>query len=406
MNILIVSQYFWPENFRVNDLALSLKQKGHSVTVLTGKPNYPDGNFFDGYWAFSNSEEDFHGIRVRRVPLVSRGSSKGLRLALNYFSFAFFASLLGPFYCREKYNAIFVFEPSPITVGLPAIVLKKLTGTPIFFWVLDLWPESLSATGAVSSAFILKAVGGLVRFIYSRCDRILVSSKGFVNRVSWAGGAREKIFYFPNWTEEIYARAPEQVWPSSMPMPEGFKIIFAGNVGAAQSFPTILDAAENLKDEPDIHWIIIGDGRMLDWVKTQIKLRGLAGCVHLLGRHPPEDVVGLLAAADALLVTLKKDPVFSLTVPGKMQSYMACGKPIIACLDGEGAALIDESSSGLACPAENAAALAKAALALRDMSEEERKRMGENAARYCEANFNRAMLMDKLENWLKDTTKK
>lgn len=407
LNILIVTQYFWPENFRINDLASDLKRKGHSVTVLTGIPNYPDGRFYEGYGIFKKREENFNGVRVVRVPLVSRGGSKGFRLALNYFSFAFCASLIGPFYCRDRYGAILVFEPSPITVCLPAIVLKKIKKSPVFFWILDLWPESLSATGAVSSAFVLKVVGRLVRFIYSQCDRILVSSKGFISQVSGMGFPSEDIRYFPNWTEEIYWQAPDKDKLNGLKaLPDGFKVVFAGNIGAAQSFGTILDAAQRLKGTPDIQWLIAGDGRMSGWVRDQIRLRNLENCVHMHGRHPPETIISLFSAADALLVTLKRDPAFALTVPGKIQSYLACGKPIIASLDGEGGRLIEEAGAGISCPAEDPAALVAAVLALRGMTPEVRAEMGERGRKFCESNFARFSLLNKLEGWLTEFPKK
>ena len=407
MNVLIVTQYFWPENFRINDLALDLKQKGHDVTVLTGIPNYPDGHFFEGYGIFRKRREDFNGISVIRVPLVSRGKSKSLRLALNYFSFAFFASLLGPLYCKGKYDAIFVFEISPVTVCLPAIVLKKVKKAPIFFWVLDLWPESLAATGAVSSDSVLKAVGWLVRYIYGQCDKILVASKGFIGQVSGMGFPLENIHYFPNWTEDIYWQTPDKTLLNTLPtLPDGFKIVFAGNIGAAQSFDTILDAAERLRGTPDIHWLIAGDGRLAEWVQDQIQHRKLENCVHMLGRHSPETIVSLFSAADALLVTLKRDPAFALTVPGKIQSYLACGKPVIASLDGEGGKLIEESGAGIACPAEDAEAIAAAVLTLRGMTPEARKKMGARGRKFCESNFTRSTLLDKLEVWLKEFAKK
>lgn len=179
MRILIVTQYFWPESFRINDIALGLRDKGHKVTVLTGQPNYPAGSFFPGYGFFKKIREDYNGVDVVRVPLLPRGSGGGVRLVLNYLSFAFFASILAPFRCRSGYDVIFVYEPSPITVGLPALLLKKLKHAPIMFWVQDLWPESLSATGAVRSAWVLKLVERLVRSIYRGCDVILVQSRAF-----------------------------------------------------------------------------------------------------------------------------------------------------------------------------------------------------------------------------------
>lgn len=386
---------------------LELKRRGHTVTILTGKPNYPDGDYFPGYGFFRTSREDYHGIPVIRVPLITRGKSKGLRLALNYLSFVFFASLFGPLYCRGRYDAIFVFEPSPITVCLPAIVLKKIFGAPIFFWVLDLWPESLSATGAVSSPFVLGLVRGLVRFIYSQCDRILVSSKGFIEFIAPFGVKAENIRYFPNWAEEIYWRRPEGEAPAAFKaVPPGFRLVFAGNIGAAQNFETLLGAAELLKGNTTIQWVILGDGRMADWVKEEIAKRGLAGTFHMLGRHTPEDVARVFFDADALLVSLRPDPVFALTVPGKVQSYLACGKPVVASLEGEGARLIKEAGAGLAAPAGDPAALAKAVLALKEMPQQERGQMGARGLAYCRENFLMETLVARLETWLTEVPKK
>lgn len=407
MRTLIVAQYFWPENFRINDLVLDLKGRGHQVEVLTGIPNYPEGSFFEGYGLFNRRKEDFNGIKVFRVPLVPRGKSKGVRLALNFFSFAFFASLLGPFYCRGRYDAIFVFEPSPITVCLPAIVLKWLGKGPVFFWVLDLWPETLSATGAVKSPAILGAVRSLVRFIYSNCDKILISSKGFASQVASLGFSPADTHYFPNWVEDVYWENPRDTLPAVVgSLPEGFKIVFAGNIGAAQCFEALLDAAEILKGDPSLQWLIIGDGRMAEWVKGEIKRRGLEASFHMLGRHTPETVVDISAKSDALLVSLRPDPVFALTVPGKIQSYLACGKPIIASLDGEGAELVKESGAGLACPAGDAKALADVVRTLAAMPREERAKMGAQGLKFCRDNFTRSRLVDSLEGWITEVAKK
>jgi glycosyltransferase involved in cell wall biosynthesis len=407
LNILVVTQYFWPENFRINDLVADFKSRGHQVDVLTGIPNYPEGNFFDGYGLFNRRQESFEGVKVFRVPIVSRGKSKGLRLALNFFSFAFSASLLGPFYCKGRYDAIFVFEPSPITVCLPAIVLKLLGRGPVFFWVLDLWPETLSATGAVKSRAILAAVRGLVRFIYSQCDKILVSSKGFASQVASLGFNSSDTHYFPNWVEDVYWEKPRDTLPAVIGrLPEGFKIVFAGNIGSAQCFEALLGAAEILKRDPSLQWLIIGDGRMADWVKGEVRRRGLGANFHMLGRHTPETVVDISAKSDALLVSLRPDPVFALTVPGKIQSYLACGKPIIASLDGEGAELVKESGAGIACPAGDANALAEAVRTLAAMPCAEREKMGAQGLKFCRENFTRARLVDSLEGWIMEVAKK
>lgn len=401
MKILVVTQYFWPEDFRINDLVLGLKERGHEVEVLTGKPNYPAGRFFAGYGYFSKAREEYGGMAVMRVPLVPRGKGGAARLLLNYLSFAFFASLLAPFSCRSTYDVIFVFEPSPITVCLPALLLGKLRKIPVALWVQDLWPESLSATGAVKARWILDGVEALVRFIYKGCDLVLLQSRAFLPSVERLGVNRTKAQYFPNSAEAFYAPvglaadAPERAG-----MPEGFKVMFAGNIGAAQDFETILGAAERLKPHADIRWVILGDGRMLPWVKKEIGERGLSGIVHLLGKHPVAAMPRYFALADALLVTLRKDPLFALTIPSKVQSYLACGKPIVAALDGEGARIVAEAGAGLAVNAGNPEALANAVLEMYRMDTGRRHKMGANGRAYFEAHFERNILLARLEELL------
>lgn len=403
MNVLIVSQYFWPENFRINDLALGLKERGHSVTVLTGIPNYPAGKVFSGYGYFKKLREDVNGLKVLRVPLIPRGRSGSLRLVLNYLSFAFCASIIGPFICRGNIDLIFVFEVSPITVGIPALVLKKAKSAPVMFWVLDLWPESLSATGAIKSRFILSMVDNLVKFIYHGCDLILTSSKGFRSNIEKYGVRSETIRYFPQSVESIYQRvvvAPDA--PERLLMKNGFNVVFAGNIGAAQDFETILSAAELMRSHGDIIWTIIGDGRMFDWVKSEVAKRNLGSTVILLGRYPLNAMPIFFSLADVLLVTLKREPIFSLTVPAKVQSYFACGRPVIACLDGEGSGIVDEACAGLTCQAESPTGLAKAVIQMYEMPKNEREIMGMNGRKYYETNFDREVLLDKLGVWIKE----
>jgi len=407
MRILVVTQYFWPESFRVNDLALGLKERGHAVAVLTGLPNYPTGRFFPGYGFFTPSSEEFNGLPVYRVPLIPRGSGQRWRLALNYFSFAIFASLLAPVHCRGAFDLIFVFEPSPITVGIPAMMLKKFKRAPIMFWVQDLWPESLSATGAIRSELLLHWVAKLVRFIYERCDRILVQSEGFIPSVTALGADPQRVAYFPNWAETIYRPvATAEDAPERKEVPAGFCVMFAGNIGAAQSFETILEAATLLRQHQDIHWVVVGDGHRRAWVEGQILERGLKQSVHLLGPRPAEVMPRYFALADALLVTLKCDPIFALTIPSKVQSYLACAKPILAALDGEGARVVRESGAGIVCPAEDAKALAESVLRLSRMSPQERAAMGQKGRTYFEANFEREKLLDRLEGLMLEMIKR
>ncbi len=399
MHVLIVTQYFWPENFRINDVALGLTEKGHEVTVLTGQPNYPDGRFFSGYGFWSKMEEAYQGVRVLRVPLIPRGNGGAFRLLLNFCSFALSASVLGAWRCRASYDVILVYEPSPVTVGIPAIILKTLKGAPILFWVQDLWPESLSATGATESKLILSAVEFLVRRIYGQCDRILVQSEAFRTPIERLGVKQENILYLPNSAEPFYqplSLGPES--PEHIQMPKGFRVVFGGNIGKAQSFDTILDAAELLKDQPNIQWIVLGDGRMFSWVHDEVRKRGLGETVHLLGRFQPEVMPRYFALADVLLATLRNQPIFSLTIPSKVQSYLACGKPIVAALGGEGARVVQEAGAGLTPTPEDAREMADAVLTMYQMPDDARRTMGIRGRSYFETHFERAVLLDQLNN--------
>jgi colanic acid biosynthesis glycosyl transferase WcaI len=401
MRILTVSQYFWPENFPINDLAKGLQQKGHDITVLTGMPNYPEGRFFPGYKAFPIRRDHYEGVRIIRVPMVPKGNGNPLRMVLYYWSLAMSACLLVPVFFRKRVDLVFVYQPSPITVGLPALVLKAIEQIPVWIWVQDLWPETLVGTGMVRSGTLLKITDHLVRFIYSRCDRVLVQSQAFVPRMLEKGVPRERIRFFPNTAQELYKQAvvkPDA--PEQNLMPEGFRVVFAGNIGRAQDIPTILAAAEKLKEQTDIQWVILGDGPMRSWAEERIKARELDKSVHLLGRYPAEAMPGFFALADVLLVTLKKDPVFAVTIPSKIQSYLASGRPIVAAVDGEGARVIAESGGGLTVPAGDAEALAGVVLKMYAMPKPDLQKMGQLSRKYFERHFERSNLLDKLDHWI------
>lgn len=404
MHILIVTNHFWPENFRINDLASGMVERGHQVSVLTGIPNYPEGKFYSGYGVFRKRSEEYRGIRIRRIPLIPRGNGSSFRLMLNYISSTIAFCFFAPFLCRQRYDVIFVFETSPATIGLPAVLLKWLHRKPIVFWVLDLWPDSISATGALKNRFILWSLRKIIRWIYKNCDELLISSKGFEHSVKLIGGYSGEIKYFPNWVEpEMEIGRPIEV--DAITFPTGFRILFTGNIGVAQDFPTILDAAEKLKNILDIHWIIVGSGRNMDWVKSEIVKRELSSQFHLLGRHPVEMMPHFFSQADALLLPLRKEPIFELTAPGKLQSYMSSGVPIIAALDGEGANIVNEAGCGIACSAGNPKSLQDAVISFYKMPKSERINMGENGLRYCEKNFSRVLLFDQLEKLMLNSTK-
>lgn len=399
MRILVVSQYFWPENFRINDLVAELVRRGHQVTVLTGEPNYPGGVVFPDFKDRPEAFGKYEGAEVVRVGLLPRGQG-GMRLMLNYVSFALSASILGPWKLRgRKFDAIFVFEPSPITVGLPAIVLKRLKRAPIAFWVLDLWPQSLEAVGAVRSKFILDVVGHLVRFVYRQCDAVLAQSKSFIGAIGRQIDDPARIVYFPSWAEPAPALETVRFAPEVAERRDLFNVVFTGNVGEAQDFGAVLAAAEALRNDP-VRWIIVGDGRKSDWLAEEVVQRRLEEQVLLAGRFDLERMPSFFRHADALLVSLRDEPIFALTIPGKVQSYLMAGRPILAMLNGEGASVVHESGAGLAVSAGNSAGLADAVRTMLDLSPDEREEMAKAGERYAKANFDRDMLITSLEELL------
>jgi colanic acid biosynthesis glycosyl transferase WcaI len=400
VKILIVSQYFWPENFRINDLVQELVHRGHSVTVLTGIPNYPAGRVFDAYRQNPKAFDQFCGARVWRVPMLARGHG-AVRLFLNYLSFVIGACLVGPWRLRgQQVDVIFVFEPSPVTVGLPAILLGRIKRAPVVFWALDLWPETLAAIGVVRSPRVLGWVGHLVKFIYERCTLVLGQSRGFLASIAKYCSGTQKIRYFPSWAEEVF-NEPDLMPAPEVPVLKGvFNVLFAGNIGEAQDLPAVLEAAESLKLNATIRWLIVGDGRKSEWLLEEVVRRGLQANVLLLGRFPVERMPSFYTHADALLVSLKKDPVFSMTIPGKVQSYLMAGVPLLGMLDGEGAKVITDANAGFVCAAGDAAGLAAAVLQMSVMQPEQRHQLGANGRVFAQKEFGRGLLMDRLEEML------
>lgn len=396
MKILIVTQYFYPENFKSNDLAFEMKKRGHEVTVLTGLPNYPSGTISEGYGFFKNTNQNIEGVKVVRSWLLPRGKGGGIRLFLNYFSWAFFASIkaigIG---IRDKYDAIIVHEPSPITQFYPAWVVKKLSNSPVYFWVLDLWPESLQVAGGINNSFILGIFRRMVISFYKASEKILISSKGFSKSILEKGDFKDKIEYFPNWGEDTISAGNKNY---DIPiLPNGFKIMFAGNIGEAQDMEAIMQTALLLKDKLDIQFVIVGDGRKMPFVKEFIEQNKLEKTVSILGRYPLEAMATFFDKADIMLVSLKDDPIFNLTVPAKMQAYMSAGKPILAMLNGDGADLIVEAKCGKAVNAGDYSSLADRILEISKINYTELQKMGTNSKDFYTQHFTLKGCIDNLE---------
>jgi glycosyltransferase involved in cell wall biosynthesis len=387
VKILVVTQYFWPESFRINELVKSLVDLGCEVAVIAGQPNYPEGRVLAGYSALSIREElHEHGYTIYRVPLAPRGNASGARLALNYLSFVATASIIGPWQVRARsFDVVLVYAPSPITQAIPGIVLKRVKGAKLVTWVQDLWPESLESTGFVKNQVALKAVEWVVRWIYCRNDLLLGQSRSFVAAIGpLAAGV--PVEYFPNPGEgafQVVAGSNQ----AKLQLGGGFNVVFAGNLGRVQALDTIISAAEQLRHSlPDVRFVLVGSGSRSQWLEEQVAQRELTN-VDLPGRFASEDMPAILAQASVLLVSLKRTPIMSQTIPAKLQAYLAAGRPVIASLDGEGANLIAESGAGLAVPAEDAVALAGAVAKLWSASADDRARMGDAGRRFYHSHF-------------------
>ncbi|MGM9516494.1 glycosyltransferase family 4 protein [Roseateles sp. DB2] len=392
MKVLVLSQHFWPESFRINEVAQSLVEQGCEVTVLTGKPNYPEGRLYPGYRVGGVQTERHEGYEIVRVPLCPRGSGGAFRLVLNYLSFIFSTALLGPWALRgRRFDLIFVYGTSPILQAIGAIVLKWIKGAALVTWVQDQWPQSLEVTGFVRNRSALAAVAVVVRWIYRRCDLLLVQSQAFLAPVSRMAGSTPVAVHLNPGDREQPQPAPLPPVLAALPWGQVFHIVFAGNLGTAQALDCVLDAAELVGKEVGVRWVLVGSGARSAWLREQVHARSLDQ-VLLPGRFDPVCMPALFERADALLVSLNRGEALAQTVPSKIQAYLAAGRPILASLDGEGARVLAEAGAGLSAPAEDAQGLADAVRALLQRSPAERAEMGEAGRRYYRAHFDPAQL--------------
>lgn len=400
MKILVVSQYFWPEEFRINDICKGLVEEGHEVEVLTGIPNYPGGKYFDGFSIFKRGPKQYDGVKVRRCFCVPRGKNSKIKLVLNYLSFAISGLFHIPFITKNKYDKVLVYQLSPITMAIPAIAIKKIKKIPMDMYILDLWPESLLSIVNIKSTKIKKTIYNICKKIYKSADAIYITSKGFKSQLINLDIQEEKITYLPQWAEDTYK---DEVLLKDKKLENlcenKFNIVFAGNIGKAQSIETIINAA-NICKKNNIQWIVIGDGSEKSMAEKKVKELNIDNKVIFLGRKPVEEMPKYYNIADALLVTLGNDKLFTITVPAKIQSYMASGKPILGAISGEGNNVIKESNCGLACEAEDYKKLAELAQQMHMMTEKERKTLGKNGLRYFKKNFDRELLLRKINDLL------
>lgn len=395
MKILFVCQYFYPEVFRGNDIAFHWAEQGHVVHVVSGVPNYPHGKFYDGYGLFKKRHEVINGVKVTHLPIIPRGNNK-VTLLLNYLSYLIVGNVWMFFHAMmHKYDRVFVQQLSPVTMSSPGVLYKRLRKVPLYTWVLDLWPESLTAAGGVTNKYILDFFRHYVKQEYKHSDKILISSRSFGKSIAEYGDYGDKVVYFPQWADgnDGVEKAPE----NTPEIPDGFKLMFAGAVGEAHGFECTMQAALLTKEHKDIKWIIVGDGRRLDWVRSFVKEHELEETVFTLGRFPSETMPWFFKQADVMLVTLNDDPLFKLYAPAKISSYMAAAKPIVAVLNGEGAEVIKEAECGWSLPAGDAEGFAKLAIDLSKKDKAVLEEKGQNALKYYNEHFVKEKCLRKLD---------
>lgn len=399
MRCLLLTNHFYPESFRCNDIAFDLVKKGYQVTVLTAIPDYPQGRFHKGYSLFKKRCEYIAGVKVVRVPVIPRGDGRTVRMLINYasglFSFFFYALYQALFH---KYDCIFVHDTSPAFIGLPAVLVKKIQRVPIDLWILDMWPQSLAAGGLYNS-IIYKWVDRMMDFIYRNSAIIHISSLGFRQLLRKRGVADEKIVYLPNWSDDSIVHAKRMTIPD---LPTGFIVMFAGNLGEAQNLENVLKAASVLKDKKNIHWIFLGDGRKKKWMEQYIVENHLEETVHLLGRFPIETMASFFEKADVMLVSLADEIVFNLTLPAKVQAYMSCAKPIVAMLNGEGREIIESAQCGKCVDANDVNGLANEVLLMSQLPRECLQSKGKNGYDYYMRYFQKDVCMNIIDSALKN----
>ncbi|WP_199897998.1 glycosyltransferase family 4 protein [Flavobacterium sp. B17] len=343
--ILLVSQNFYPENFKSNDIAFELQKKGYNVTVLTGIPNYPEGKYYPGYGLFKKRIETVNGVKVYRCLQIPRGKKyTKILLPFTYLSFMFFGSFWAVYLSFfKKFDSIFVHQVSPITQTLPAIIVKKIQNKPLLLWVLDLWPDAFISGSGIHNKVIISLLGKYVDFSYKNSNTILISSKGFKESILERTGNEKKILYFPNWAEESFLQTEKHPIPE---LPGGFKIMLAGNLGVSQNLENILYAALQLKEE-NVRWIILGDGSRKEWMENFVRENSLQESVFLMGKHPVETMPAFYKKADIMILSLNnKYDDLKKVVPARLQSYMASGKPVIGFIEGAAADVITEADCG------------------------------------------------------------
>ncbi len=395
-HILVVSQYFHPEYFRINDMCCEWVKRGYKVTVLTGIPNYPRGKFYKGYGWFKKTREQWNGIEIIRIPLFARGKNS-IQMVLNYLSFVI-SGFFWQLFTKLEADLVFTFEVSPMTQALIGVAFSKRKRIPHYLYVQDLWPENVETITGIHTPIVIKPLRSMVDFIYKNCDRIFATSPPFVDEIQKRiPGEEDKVTFWPQYAEDFYVPL-DKGENDKIPDDDRFKIIFTGNIGKAQGLELLPRVARLLKDElfTNLSFVIVGDGRNKDKLLKDIRKREVSDLFCMIERQPAEEISGLLASCDAAFVSFSPEPLFEKTIPAKLQSYMACGMPILAAASGETQRLIEESGCGICCEIGNVKALADG---IKEMIQSDLDTMSENSRKYFENNFRKDVLMDEMDEY-------
>ena len=389
MKILVVSQYFYPENFRVNALCQELVNRGHDVTVMTAYPQYPYGKIYDGYGFSVPYQKEWNGVKIHRVKTYPRGKTP-IGLLANCVSFV----LSGNKWvrnCREKFDAVYVFEVSPVTVGLPAVAYKKKFGSPIFFNLQDLWPENVHEVLGIRFPPLTWVINKIVDKIYANSDVILCASNGFVKNLEERGVDRSKLIFWPQFCQapELENSVKPEVYSN-----DTFNIVFTGNIGDAQGLELLVRAAKELKGQ-NIRWYLVGDGRAKMRLEKFVQECGVLDEVVFIGRVSEMEANRFVHYADCAYLSFTDNKLFNLTLPAKLQTYLACGTPILAAASGESAEVIDSAQCGIAVKP-NLNEVVEAVKIMKQMDTQEKQAMSIAARKFFDEHFTTSRLVNQL----------
>ena len=396
MRVLVISQYYYPEQFRINDICKELVKRGHRVTVLTGIPNYPEGKYYEGYGLTKKRKDIKDGVDIIRLPIIPRGK-KSIMLILNYLSFVisgFFWSI----FTRKKFDKVFIYEVSPMFQALPGIWYSKRKKIDSYIYVMDLWPESVQLVTNIKNKTILKSINKVVDYIYKNCKKIFTSSESFIENINKRGQEREKLIFWPQYAEEFYIPLKKEEHLIKEMDTKDFKIVFAGNIGYAQGLDIIIDTAKILKTKNiKVKFYLIGDGRAKEDLVKLVDEYKLQDYIKFIDKKPAEKIPEYYANADMAFITLKKNLISDEILPAKLQSYFACGVPILGSADGEIKNVIEKSKAGFCVESGKPEKLAEQIEKCIQLTDKEFEELKYNSRKFFEENYEKHKLLDILE---------